>query len=288
MGKEHWKELLSSEIERADQRLSMSYGERAELAELDLTRELLGLMEEKESNLVVAADKDFESFDEALDFAERVGPEVVAIKFHPRMFPGWLSEEYDKLLFEAGQRGLDFFVINDTKIDDIGKIAFKQAFEEMYKAHMVTALTAAGGKTLEAINDAAEKLYDSDGISRGSIPMLYMTPEGHLFDKLFDDAIDHANQYDAVGGVVAGKSLDALYHAMARLNLGILIFSPGIGVSGEKGERGQTYGHPYHAVLHGTDLIIVGSGIYGAEDPLEAAKVYREQGWEGYQARLKG
>ncbi len=74
---------------------------------------------------------------------------------------------------------------------------------------------------------------------------------------------------------------------MARLELGIIIFSPGIKIKGERGERGQMYGHPFHAVRHGTDAIIVGSGVYGADDSLKSAKNYRKEGWEGYLARLE-
>jgi len=290
MGKEEWRELASFETERAHKRLKMPFEKRALCTEQPLSKDLLRAMEKKETNLVVAADNlKFESAQDVLKFADELAPDILALKFHPRVFEkkfGWLHLNHDKELLDRAKEG-EYFVINDTKIDDIGKIAFEQAYVEMDNAHMVTALTAAGGLTLEAINDAAKKLYDIDKIPRGSIPMLYMTPEGHCFDKLFDDAIDHANMYGAVGGVVAGRSLEALEHAMGRLELGILIFSPGIKIKGERGERGQTYGHPFHAVTHGTDITIVGSGIYGADNPIEAAIKYKEQGWEGYLARLK-
>ena len=34
------------------------------------------------------------------------------------------------------------------------------------------------------------------------------------------------------------------------------------------------------AIQGGADGVIVGRGIYGAADPLSAAKLYREKGWE--------
>jgi len=289
MSKEQWKKLNSKEEEMAKKRLHMSYEERVQYTRQPLAKELFELMEKKESNLVVAADPPFESANEVFKFAKDLAPDIIGFKFHPRIYQrnlDWFSKHEDELLFDLAKEG-EFVIINDTKIDDIGKIALKQALDEMGNAHMVTALTAAGGQTLKAINDAAKQLFNGDGVHRGSIPMLYMTPEGHLFDKIFDDAIDHANTYGAIGGVVAGRSLDALYHVMGRLELGILIFSPGIKIGEKTGERGQTYGHPFHAALHGTDINIVGSGVYRKDNPPKAAKEYRKQGWEGYLARLK-
>jgi len=288
MSKEEWKELTTSEIERASKRLTMPFTKRASYTN-GLAKELLELMEKKESNLVVAADQEFKSEKEIFKFAKELAPEIVGFKFHPRIYEktlGWFYNGYDAELFDIAKEG-EFTVINDTKLGDIGKIIFKQLEVELANAHMVTTHEVQGYHALEAINDMSTKLYEKDKVSRGAISLLYMTSEGHMFDPIFDKLIDDTNQYKSVGGVVAGKALDAIYHAMGRLELGILIFSPGIKIKGEKGERGQTYGHPFHAVSHGTDVIIVGSGIYGSDEPVKAAREYRREGWEGYQARLK-
>lgn len=289
MGKEQWRELTPSENERANKRLKMPYGERDQYTEQRLTKDMLELMEKKESNLIVAADQKFDTPSGVFDFADMVAPDIIGFKFHPRMYQrklGWFSKGHDKELLEMAERG-EFFVFNDVKLGDIGKIMIGQLEEELANAHMVTTHGVQGFHALKAISDMAKELYEIDRIPRGAITLLYMTPEGHMFDSIFDDLIDDTNQYGAVGGVVAGKELDALYHAMGRLGLGTLIFSPGIKIKGKRGERGQTYGHPYHAVKHGADVLIVGSGIYRKDDPVSAAKEYRREGWEGYQARLE-
>jgi len=288
MGKEYWMRLTSEEIERAKERLKMPFKKRIQYANQLLTKDLLELMEKKKSNLVVAADQQFNSAKEVFKFAKDLASEIIGFKFHPRMYQrklGWFFNNHDAELLDIAKEE-DFVIINDTKLGDIGKIMVGQLEEELKNAHMVTTHEVQGFHALKAINDMAKKLYEIDKIPRGGISLLYMTPEGHMFDLIFDRLIDDANKYGVVGGVVAGRDLNALYHAMARLELGILIFSPGIKIEERKGERGQTYGHPFHAVKHGTDIIIVGSGIYKSKDPVKAAREYRKEGWEGYQERL--
>jgi orotidine-5'-phosphate decarboxylase len=48
---------------------------------------------------------------------------------------------------------------------------------------------------------------------------------------------------------------------------------------------GQRYGSPKEAVIAGSDCIIVGSGIHGADDPVAAAKEYAAQSFEALIAR---
>ena len=281
--------LTSSEIENANKRLSMSFKKRAEHAKTQIAKLLFELMEKKETNLVVAADQEFEDEGEVFKFAKDMGPEIIGLKFHPRIYQrdlGWYWYDSDGELFEIAKEN-EFVVINDTKLGDIGKIEIKQAREDLRNAHLVTTHEVQGFHALKAINDIAQQLYEEDGIPRGAISLLYMTSEGHHFGPIFEDLIEDANKYCAAGGVVAGSSPNALQYACGKLDLGILIFSPGIKIKGKKGERGQTYGHPFNAVTHGTDIIIVGSGIYGSSDPVKAAREYRKEGWEGYLERLK-
>ncbi len=55
-----------------------------------------------------------------------------------------------------------------------------------------------------------------------------------------------------------------------------------------KDSLGQQYETPETVILtHESDIIIVGRGIYGADDPQQAAKKYREEGWKAYRERLR-
>jgi uridine monophosphate synthetase len=71
---------------------------------------------------------------------------------------------------------------------------------------------------------------------------------------------------------------------------GFLHFTPGVKLaSGEqKDSLGQRYTTPEVAIgEHGADVIIVGRGIYQADEPLVAAKAYRQAGWAAYGDRVQ-
>jgi len=48
----------------------------------------------------------------------------------------------------------------------------------------------------------------------------------------------------------------------------------------------QQYTTPADVIGAGSDIIIVGRGIYGAEDPVASAKKYRKVAWDAYQNKL--
>jgi len=55
----------------------------------------------------------------------------------------------------------------------------------------------------------------------------------------------------------------------------------GVNLQTGDGAMGQRYGDPTEAVLAGSDCIIVGSGIHGADDPASSAKAYADASWAG-------
>ena len=62
--------------------------------------------------------------------------------------------------------------------------------------------------------------------------------------------------------------------------------TPGVKM-GEGGDAlGQQYNTPQKVIANGTDVIIVGRGVYGATDSAAAARKYAEAGWESYLARV--
>ena len=59
-----------------------------------------------------------------------------------------------------------------------------------------------------------------------------------------------------------------------------LSITPGVHLDVSGGKLGQQYRTPEEALVRDRcDIIIVGSGIYEAKDPAEAAKKYHEKSW---------
>ena len=68
-----------------------------------------------------------------------------------------------------------------------------------------------------------------------------------------------------------------------------IYMSPGVKLLGGGDNLGQQYLTPEKVILENeSDVIIVGRGIYQAEDPLTEAKKYREAGWRAYEKRMNG
>ena len=59
-----------------------------------------------------------------------------------------------------------------------------------------------------------------------------------------------------------------------------MIWKTGVNLAVGDGDMGQRYGHPKEAVLAGSDAIIVGSGIHGADSRQEEAAGYARESFE--------
>ena len=66
---------------------------------------------------------------------------------------------------------------------------------------------------------------------------------------------------------------------------GFLLLTPGVSLSATGDDLGQQYITTKTAISGGSDIIIVGRGIYGQSNPKLAAEEYRKQAWEAWQER---
>jgi orotidine-5'-phosphate decarboxylase len=117
-----------------------------------------------------------------------------------------------------------------------------------------------------------------------------MSSAGTLaFGEYTKKAVELANaNKEVVAGYIGNGGDTTQLKELADMNfVGHAILTPGIQIQTKADALGQRYATPEEAVLAGSDCIIVGRGIYGTENPLEMAKLYREAGWNAYLKRIE-
>lgn len=86
-----------------------------------------------------------------------------------------------------------------------------------------------------------------------------------------------ANKDFVIGFITRQKLLDD----PVFLNL-----TPGVKMAAGDDNLGQQYITPHDTIVNrGSDIIIVGRGIYAETDPQQAAAKYRKAGWDAYEER---
>lgn len=253
---------------------SRSFADRAQHAKHPLAKKLLTLMSEKETNLALSADVTKKAT--LLELCEKIGPQICVLKTHLDILDDFDADLPHQLQVLAEKYG--FLILEDRKFADIGNTVQSQYRDGYLKiadwAELVTVHGLAGPGTLQGLK--------SVGLSKGRACILLaeMSSSGNLLTESYSSAMlqmaqDHS---DFVIGLVAQKQL--------REDGDLICFTPGIGIVESKDALGQNYKDPKLAVSkEGTDVIIVGRHIYGAKDPLQQAKMYRELGWQGYLER---
>jgi len=87
---------------------------------------------------------------------------------------------------------------------------------------------------------------------------------------------------DFVIGFVAGQRL-----SWDEEDDSFIVTSPGVSLESSGDALGQQYNTPDKVIRErGSDIIIVGRGVYHAADPVAAAIKYRDAGWSAYLASL--
>ena len=244
-----------------------SYEEKLAIHSHRKAQKLLQLAIEKESNLIASAD--VVTTEELLDFAQKVGPHIVALKTHADIITDFDYEKTIIPLLDIAQKHR-FLLMEDRKFADIGSTQELQYSYGIHRisswADLITAQLIGGEKSLDYF-------YNS-----GVIGIIGMSSQGTLTDAHYRDHATRVAQTHP--NVIGGVSQDALPEDL-------LLFTPGVNIEIQSDGKGQQYNSP-EAVFSqlGTDFIIVGRGIYKAEDAEQAALQYKIAGWNAYLEHL--
>ena len=261
-----------------------TYAQRAEKIENSIGKRLLELMEMKKTNLAVAADVTTKA--ELLDLAEKVGPEICMLKTHADVISDW-DQGTGHAIAEIAARH-QFLVFEDRKFADIGNTVLHQVSGGVHAiskwADVINAHAVPGPGVVSGLARASDSAEQHGSKSMGLLLLAEMSSEGNLATALpeyKEKTIEMAqrNTSFVFGFISMGKIAGDHF---VYLTPGVKIVRGGDGL-------GQQYATPESVIgeKH-SDVIIVGRGIYEADDKLKAAKEYRQAGWRAYEKRCSG
>lgn len=156
-------------------------------------------------------------------------------------------------------------------------------------AHIVNASVLAGEGIVEALAQTVQGKDFPYPSNRALLILAEMTTEGSLATGAYTkSSIEIARKHkDFVIGFVATQSLTSIEtDSTATQDEDFVVFTTGVSRSSKGDKLGQQYQTPTSAIERGADFVITGRGIYAAEDPVAAVKLYQQEGWEAYRKRV--
>jgi orotidine 5'-phosphate decarboxylase subfamily 1 len=249
----------------------LSYEERSKLCTNPSAKILFQWMQEKQSNLAVAAD--VTTAKQLLELADALGPYICVYKTHIDIIKDFTSDVIDRLVKIAEKH--KFLIFEDRKFADIGNTVQHQYKAGIYNiaswAHITNAHILPGPGIIQGLKEIGLPL------GRGLLLLAEMSSTGSFITESYThSAVELAKQHgDFVIGFIAQRKLieDPRYIHM----------TPGVSVSSRGDMLGQHYNSPEYVIgIQGSDIIIVGRGIIEAKNPVEAAQFYKNAGWNAY------
>lgn len=245
--------------------------------DLPMARAYMEIACRKQSIVCLAADR--KTMAELNDLIVQTGPYLAAIKTHVDLIDDWSVDAWSAFCQKAKQ--LDLLIFEDRKFADIGKIT-KSQMSGVYNirnwADLVTAHLISGPDIVDGLQAGWRELKRTGGV----LLLAQMSSRGNLLDLEYTRrVIDAGKNHEGVFGFIGnGSQVDQLSELKRLVGDEKFIWTPGINIAVGDGEMGQRYGAPDQAILAGADGIIVGSGIYNAKSPAEAAQNYADISWK--------
>lgn len=267
----------------------LSYTDRIPFHSNAAAKQLLALMDKKQTNLCVSVD--VTKSDELLEVVRRVGKSCCMVKTHIDVVEDYshsLVEELVKLSEE-----LEFMIFEDRKFADIGNTVSLQYSSGVHKiaswSHITNAHPIPGDGIITGLSSVGKPL------DRGLLLLAEMSSKGNLATGEYTrQAVEMARRHRDEGfvfGFIAMKRVHEEHSAAAAEDEDFMILTPGVGLDVKGDKMGQQYRTPKEVILNsGCDVIIVGRGIYGKTDEQEVkdeAERYRSEGWKAYLERTR-
>ena len=248
---------------------NLSYKNERSLPQNPTAKKLFALMEKKQTNLSVAAD--VTTCESLLKLAETLGPEICVFKTHIDILDDFTPQVTKELRRLADKH--NFLIFEDRKFADIGNTVSHQYRGGVYKiadwADIFNAHIVPGPGIIAGLKEGS--------LSRNSGLLLLaeMSSSGTLAKSSYTEAavqMAEANPDFVIGFISLRKLSD---------NPAFIYMTPGVQLASGSDALGQQYQTPESVIQAGSDVIIVGRGIYGAKNPASEAELYCKAGMAG-------
>ncbi|CAD6884161.1 unnamed protein product [Tilletia controversa] len=262
---------------------------------------LLETIERKKTNLSISVDVTKKA--DLLAVVDAVGKDVCLVKTHIDIVDDF-DDDLVAQLTELSQKH-DFLIFEDRKFADIGNTVSLQYSSGVHKiaswSHITNAHLVPGPGIITGLADVGV------GLGRGLLLLAQMSSEGTLARGEYTRECVRAARADKTGfvcGFIARERVDDIFpsESTTEEERDFLIMTPGVGLDVKGDAKGQQYITPDEVVRNrGSDIIIVGRGIYsallseaGRNDRAKAldqvrtqAERYRKAGWDAYLQRME-
>ncbi|KAG0673161.1 orotidine 5'-phosphate decarboxylase [Pichia californica] len=259
-----------------------SYTQRAATHPSPVAAKLFRIMVEKKSNL--CASLDLTTTEELLAICDQIGPYICLVKTHIDIVSDF-TYEHTVLPLKALAKKHNFLIFEDRKFADIGNTVKNQYKSGVFRIASWADITNAHGVTgagiVSGLKQAAEETTSEP---RGLLMLAELSSKGSLaYGEYTEKTVEIAKtDKDFVIGFIAQKDMGGRDEGFDWI-----IMTPGVGLDDKGDALGQQYRTVDEVVSTGSDIIIVGRGLYGhGRDPVEQSKRYQEAGWNAYLKKI--
>lgn len=258
--------------------MAQTYTQRAEKHNSPVAQRLLRLMESKKSNL--CASVDVSTTKEFLELIDKLGPYICLVKTHIDIIDDFSYDGTIVPLLELAKKH-SFMIFEDRKFADIGNTVKKQYSGGVYQIAKWADITNAHGVTgagiVKGLKEAAQETTSEP---RGLLMLAELSSKGAIaHGKYTEETVEIAKtDKDFVIGFIAQRDMGGELEGFDWL-----IMTPGVGLDDKGDSLGQQYRTVDEVISTGTDIIIVGRGLFGkGRDPTIEGERYRSAGWNAY------
>ncbi|ABN68626.1 Orotidine 5'-phosphate decarboxylase (OMP decarboxylase) (OMPDCase) (OMPdecase) (Uridine 5'-monophosphate synthase) (UMP synthase) (PYRF) [Scheffersomyces stipitis CBS 6054] len=255
-----------------------TYTQRAESHQSPVAQRLFKLMDSKKTNL--CASVDVKTTSEFLSLIDKLGPYICLVKTHIDIIDDFSYEGTIVPLLELSKKH-NFMIFEDRKFADIGNTVKSQYSGGVYKIAQWSDITNAHGVTgsgiVQGLKEAARETTDEP---RGLLMLAELSSKGSIaHGKYTEETVEIAKtDKEFVIGFIAQRDMGGQDEGFDWI-----VMTPGVGLDDKGDSLGQQYRTVDEVVSTGTDIIIVGRGLFGkGRDPDVEGQRYREAGWNAY------